>query len=178
MKFRSDTNSADQLEPVVREIPSTESPSVPEKPPPETNAQSTPPSPKKLLVTDLKTKRGRRRSKSEAALKDLSLNGTLNSPNSPNSDGLRRAIGETHLPGANVGFKKRRQSSVCDCLKSGEHHPNVALDTTFTGTVEKIYNLMFTSGFMRKFLEENEKCTGKYVRERQLTVLCLSTDYY
>jgi hypothetical protein len=157
MKFRSENVSTDQ-EPTTREVPViSESPNIPEKPPPEVSTLSTPTTPKRFLIADLKGKRGRRRSKSEAALKEISFN-------TMHPDAGRRSItmDESHSPSVNVSHKKRRHTSTCDCLTKGEHYPNVALDTTFTGSVEKIYNLLFTSGFMRQFLEENEKCTGQY----------------
>lgn len=49
----------------------------------------------------------------------------------------------------------------CSCGKNGEHYPSVALDEIYTGTLETINNLLYNSGFTKKFLLEKEKCTGK-----------------
>ncbi|CAG8504079.1 9581_t:CDS:2 [Ambispora gerdemannii] len=60
----------------------------------------------------------------------------------------------------NTNVKKRTHSPVlCDCLKNRKHYDSVSMDTKFTGSVEKLYNLIFTSGFVRRFLVEQEKCT-------------------
>ena len=34
------------------------------------------------------------------------------------------------------------------------------MESTLPGTPEKIYNLMFTSGFMKDFMRENQKLLG------------------
>lgn len=46
---------------------------------------------------------------------------------------------------------------TCPTLKNLKE---VCLDTVFPGKPEKIYNLMFTSGFMKNFWAENQKLTG------------------
>lgn len=51
----------------------------------------------------------------------------------------------------------------CDCTASrGGHYPNTIMDATFPGSPEKIYNLMFTSGFMRAFLIDDMKVAGAF----------------
>ncbi|TBU38233.1 GRAM-domain-containing protein [Dichomitus squalens] len=46
----------------------------------------------------------------------------------------------------------------CDCAKTGQqHYTETAMDAVFPGTPDKIYNLMFTSGFMKDFMRENQK---------------------
>ncbi|KAG2176215.1 hypothetical protein INT43_005449 [Umbelopsis isabellina] len=47
----------------------------------------------------------------------------------------------------------------CECAKNDEHFSQVGLDETYTGTLETIYNLLYNSGFRKKFLEEKEKST-------------------
>lgn len=54
------------------------------------------------------------------------------------------------------------EKTDCDC--SNEHYPTVVMDQVYNGTLEKIYNLLFDSGFMKKFLVDNQKSTGKYHR--------------
>ncbi|CAO3613727.1 unnamed protein product [Mucor fragilis] len=47
----------------------------------------------------------------------------------------------------------------CECSTNNEHYPNVVMDQVYNGTLEKIYNMLFDSGFMKKFLVENQKST-------------------
>ncbi|OAD01683.1 hypothetical protein MUCCIDRAFT_163651 [Mucor lusitanicus CBS 277.49] len=49
------------------------------------------------------------------------------------------------------------EKTDCDC--SNEHYPTVVMDQVYNGTLEKIYNLLFDSGFMKKFLVDNQKST-------------------
>ncbi|KAI0701268.1 GRAM domain-containing protein [Cerioporus squamosus] len=63
--------------------------------------------------------------------------------------------------GPNGAAPKKSQAiskvTQCDCGKNGQHYPEVAMEAVFPGTPEKIYNLMFTSGFMKDFMRENQK---------------------
>ncbi|OCH89730.1 GRAM-domain-containing protein [Obba rivulosa] len=45
----------------------------------------------------------------------------------------------------------------CACGKAGEHYPELCMECILPGTPEKIYNLMFTSGFMKDFMRDNQK---------------------
>lgn len=49
----------------------------------------------------------------------------------------------------------------CDC--SADHFLTTVMDQVYSGTLESLYNLLFHSGFMKKFLLENQKSTGKYI---------------
>ena len=49
----------------------------------------------------------------------------------------------------------------CACGKNGEHYSETAMETVFPGTPEKIYNLMFTSGFIKEFMRDGQKLIGK-----------------
>ncbi|KAG0170311.1 hypothetical protein DFQ28_002257 [Apophysomyces sp. BC1034] len=51
------------------------------------------------------------------------------------------------------------EKTECECSKNGDHLPNVAMDQTYCGTVEKIFNLMYNSAFSKKFLLEVQKNT-------------------
>ena len=54
--------------------------------------------------------------------------------------------------------------STCTCGPSaaiGPHLVTEIMDTTFPGSPEKIYNLIFTSGFMVDFFTTDMKLTGK-----------------
>ncbi|RUP24472.1 hypothetical protein BC936DRAFT_138922 [Jimgerdemannia flammicorona] len=52
--------------------------------------------------------------------------------------------------------------TLCDCLVAGIHYENVCLDAKYPGTVETIYNLLFTSNFVKKFLMDVEKAGGEF----------------
>ncbi|KAF8435687.1 GRAM domain-containing protein [Boletus edulis BED1] len=45
----------------------------------------------------------------------------------------------------------------CACSKSGGHLNDLALETVLPGTPEKIYNLMFASGFMKDFMKVDQR---------------------
>lgn len=53
------------------------------------------------------------------------------------------------------------KSTECACGKAGKHYSETALDTTFPSSPEKVYNLMFNSGWYRNFLSENQKLRGR-----------------
>ncbi|KAH9926399.1 uncharacterized protein B0H18DRAFT_876366 [Fomitopsis serialis] len=46
--------------------------------------------------------------------------------------------------------------SICDCGRKGEHFSEVAMESILPGTPEKIYNLMFTSGFIKDFMTQDQ----------------------
>ncbi|KAL7414042.1 hypothetical protein BDY24DRAFT_350834 [Mrakia frigida] len=73
------------------------------------------------------------------------------------------AGGKRHL-GLNTGGaagKRRaavaRKPTTCSCGLKGEHYSETALDVVFPSTPEKIYNLMFTSGFAKDFMSGNQR---------------------
>ncbi|GBC02138.1 hypothetical protein RclHR1_04480002 [Rhizophagus clarus] len=61
---------------------------------------------------------------------------------------------DTDAPGtcAEEDFKRE---TICDCLKNNQHYDNIIMDVKFKGTIEKIYNLLYTSGFAAEYLKEN-----------------------
>ncbi|CAJ0758686.1 19771_t:CDS:2 [Entrophospora sp. SA101] len=44
----------------------------------------------------------------------------------------------------------------CECLKNNRHYEHIVLDTEFPGTIEEIYNLLFTSNFFSDFITNHE----------------------
>lgn len=52
------------------------------------------------------------------------------------------------------------KATTCTCGKEGSHFSKIALDTVVPGTPDRIYNLMFASGFMTDFLTVNQKLLG------------------
>lgn len=55
-----------------------------------------------------------------------------------------------------------KEKTECDCSKNEQHFPTVVMDNKYDTTIETMYNLLFNSTFMNKFLCEVEKSTGKY----------------
>lgn len=51
--------------------------------------------------------------------------------------------------------------TYCACGRENKHYPELATDCVFPGTPERIYNLMFASGFLKDFMRENQKLEGK-----------------
>ena len=64
--------------------------------------------------------------------------------------------------GAPASNAPRRTATVCACSKSGEHFEEVMMECIFPGTPEQIHNLMWTSGFIREFMSENQKLFGVF----------------
>lgn len=52
------------------------------------------------------------------------------------------------------------KETECACGKAGKHYAETALDTILPSSPEKIYNLMFNSGWYRTFLSENQLLRG------------------
>ena len=52
--------------------------------------------------------------------------------------------------------------TTCVCGREGNHYSELAIDTVIPGTPERIYNLMFASGFLKDFMRENQKLEGKF----------------
>ena len=62
--------------------------------------------------------------------------------------------------GAKPVRRKKHRATQCKCGRNGEHYSEVAMSTVFPGTPEKIYNLMFASGFIKDFMREDQKLKG------------------
>ncbi len=58
------------------------------------------------------------------------------------------------------GVPKINKVTQCKCGKEGAHYPETAMNTVFPGTPDKIYNLMFTSGFIKDFMRVEQKLRG------------------
>lgn len=55
-----------------------------------------------------------------------------------------------------------KETTECECSKTDQHFPTVVMDNRYNTTIETMYNLLYNSTFMNKFLCEVEKSTGKY----------------
>jgi hypothetical protein len=54
------------------------------------------------------------------------------------------------------------KATTCACGREGNHYSELAMDTVIPGTPERIYNLMFASGFLKDFMRDNQKLEGKF----------------
>ncbi len=54
------------------------------------------------------------------------------------------------------------KATTCACGREGKHYSELAIDTVIPGTPDRIYNLMFASGFLKDFMRENQKLEGKF----------------
>jgi hypothetical protein len=59
------------------------------------------------------------------------------------------------------GSRKAHRSTVCACSLKKEHYPELAMECVLPGTPEKIYNLLFASGFIKEFMVTEQKLTGE-----------------
>ncbi|KAG6911287.1 hypothetical protein DXG01_002126 [Tephrocybe rancida] len=50
-----------------------------------------------------------------------------------------------------------RKATMCSCGREGKHFSETALEAVVPGTPEKIYGLIFASGFMKDFMTVNQK---------------------
>ncbi|TFK56894.1 hypothetical protein OE88DRAFT_1650390 [Heliocybe sulcata] len=77
----------------------------------------------------------------------------------PSLDDAVGVNGDVLVEGAAEGGvkKKGRKVTQCACLKAGDHFTETAMDTILPGTPEKIYNLMFASGFVKEFMVQDQK---------------------
>lgn len=100
---------------------------------------------------------GDKSSKSNATRNDSNTNNAtksasttaLASESSPGSSGKADKVPEK--PQVN-------ESSECEC---SEHYPTIVMDQIYSNSVEGMYNILFHDDFMKKFLVENQKLTGK-----------------
>jgi hypothetical protein len=51
--------------------------------------------------------------------------------------------------------------TYCACGMENKHYAELASDVIVPGTPERIYNLMFASGFLKDFMREDQKLEGK-----------------
>lgn len=69
--------------------------------------------------------------------------------------------------GGNAGAAAKKAAhppTKCPCEKDKAHYNIVALDAVYPAKPEKIYNLLFTSGFMKEFWTGNQKLFGELGR--------------
>ncbi|KAK0213034.1 hypothetical protein DFS33DRAFT_1393172 [Desarmillaria ectypa] len=64
--------------------------------------------------------------------------------------------GDAVIVGKQIGTVQSKVTQ-CQCGKDGTHYSEKALEMIIPGTPERIYNLMFASGFMKEFLVVDQK---------------------
>ncbi|CAL1694873.1 unnamed protein product [Somion occarium] len=88
----------------------------------------------------------------------------LVAPSGLNGDAIRESVGD--MNGAVLNGKKGNEVLVaarmnkftqCACGRAGQHFSEIAMESILPGTPEKIYNLMFTSGFIKEFMRSDQK---------------------
>lgn len=83
---------------------------------------------------------------------------------SSNANGTSRpaSVAEVDAPQTSATTHKRTE---CACGKAGKHYAETALDTVMPSSPEKIYNLMFNSGWFKSFLSDNQQLKGMSIIE-------------
>lgn len=79
-------------------------------------------------------------------------------------DSRRSFEGEGGPPGPEIvrprGKASVRKPTQCTCGREGQHYSETPMEVILPGTPEKIYNLMFASGFIKDFMREDQKLIG------------------
>ncbi|TKY85320.1 hypothetical protein EX895_005482 [Sporisorium graminicola] len=63
------------------------------------------------------------------------------------------------------GKRAAHRKTTCPCEEKKEHFSSVVLDTTYPAVPEKIYNLLFTSTFMKEFWTDDQKLMDLQISE-------------
>lgn len=100
-------------------------------------------------------------------------NGTADEQGSLRSNSLDATGGDGSISAnGNDGVSKHR-ATECACGKRGEHYDTVMMDCVMPGTPQQIHGLMWTSGFIRDFMVNNQKLTGKFLYYSGAIFMCL-----
>ncbi|QRV80396.1 membrane protein [Ceratobasidium sp. AG-Ba] len=83
----------------------------------------------------------------------------LSHPRSPNGLESTADLPSTEGPPGAANGSSAHRPTQCACSKEGKHYETVVIDTVMPGTPEKIYNLMFASGFVKDFMAGEQKLT-------------------
>ena len=83
----------------------------------------------------------------------------LQSPTSlgAGADKIKKGSGSTPGPAITA-----HRPTACDCGKKKQHYSEIVMDTVLPGTPEKVYNLMFASGFVKDFMAKDQKLLCTY----------------
>ncbi|KAI8371345.1 GRAM domain-containing protein [Radiomyces spectabilis] len=85
----------------------------------------------------------------------------IDEDSSPSDNGDKpHPLSRTRTDNAKDDFMPRKHiKTECQCLTGNQHFPHTVMDQTYQGSLETIYNLLYNSGFMKKFLTDVEKNT-------------------
>ncbi|KAI8331870.1 GRAM domain-containing protein, partial [Chlamydoabsidia padenii] len=73
---------------------------------------------------------------------------------------------EASLPAATIKSSKLvKEKTECAC--GDDHYSTTVMDQVYDGTLEAMYSLLYTSGFMKKFLTEDEELSDVVIGEWQ-----------
>ena len=75
-------------------------------------------------------------------------------------DGGLLREGGTSTAGTSLMSPIPGKITQCQCDKSGGHYPNTCMQAVFPGSPEKIYTLMFASGFIKNFMVREQNLQG------------------
>ncbi|TDL20919.1 GRAM-domain-containing protein [Rickenella mellea] len=84
---------------------------------------------------------------------DVAVNGNLNNGMALDLGGG----GSIESGGGGVVTGKRRKATLCACGRNKQHYSETPMEVILPGSPEKIYNLMFASGFIKDFMREDQK---------------------
>ncbi|KAG0170655.1 hypothetical protein DFQ29_009165 [Apophysomyces sp. BC1021] len=71
---------------------------------------------------------------------------------------------ELHEPETEGQLQKQTD---CQCSKNGGHFPHTVMDQTYDGTIQKVYNLLYNSGFLGQFLATVQKTSDINISQWQ-----------
>lgn len=100
-------------------------------------------------------------SKAAAAAATSNNASTADGKPAKSSDAAANAASATDKSKEGDATPQMHEKTDCKCDDKSEHYPNIVMDQVYNGTLEKIYNLFFDSGFMKKFLVDNQKSLGR-----------------
>lgn len=103
---------------------------------------------------------------------DANLLGSAPASAVPSTDHVVETSGPD---GAATGTMQTR-TTQCACGKNGKHYPEKALEMVVPGTPEKIYSLLFSSGFMKEFMTEDQKLFGAFAAFSPIFALIFCVD--
>lgn len=73
------------------------------------------------------------------------------------------AVAAASAKAAGKSLLMKNKVTQCVCGKREEHYNETALESIVPGTPDKIYNLMFASGFIKEFMKGEQKLMGECV---------------
>lgn len=105
--------------------------------------------------------RGLRRRGDTGASADSKGRGRANTGESMNGAAVGGGAGTASTGSPRGGNERKVHPATVDTCPTLKNLKEVCMDSIFPSAPEKIYNLMFTSGFMKDFWSENQKLLGE-----------------